>query len=139
VAHGALKHDGREDFDLVLAACLTLLGLVIAFSFAMAMNRYDMRKNYEEAEANAIVTEYVRTDLLPDETSAVVRGQLRHCGSGAGVGAAVAGHRPRWIRHERRVEFAGVHAGGLVEPDSACGLDPDDGDSRVLQLARWLR
>jgi len=74
--HRALKADEREDFDMVLTACLTLLGLVIAFSFAMAINRYDMRKNYEEAEANAIGTEYVRTDLLPADVSAVVRSQL---------------------------------------------------------------
>jgi hypothetical protein len=31
----------------------------------MAVSRYDQRKNYEEAEANAIGTEYVRADLLP--------------------------------------------------------------------------
>jgi hypothetical protein len=73
----ALKADEREDFDMVLTACLTLLGLVIAFSFAMAINRYDMRKNYEEAEANAIGTEYVRTDLLPADISAVVRSQIK--------------------------------------------------------------
>jgi hypothetical protein len=31
----------------------------------MAVSRYDQRKNYEEAEANAIGTEYGRADLLP--------------------------------------------------------------------------
>jgi hypothetical protein len=31
----------------------------------MATNRYDQRKNFEEAEANAIGTEYLRADLLP--------------------------------------------------------------------------
>ncbi len=31
----------------------------------MAIARYDQRKTYEEAEANAIGTEYVRADLLP--------------------------------------------------------------------------
>lgn len=30
----------------------------------MAISRYDQRKGYEEAEANAIGTEYVRADLL---------------------------------------------------------------------------
>ena len=57
--------DLHEDFGIVLAATLTLLGLIIGFSFSMAANRYDQRKNYEEAEANAIGTEYVRLDLLP--------------------------------------------------------------------------
>ena len=32
----------------------------------MATGRYDQRKLYEEQEANAIGTEYVRADLLPD-------------------------------------------------------------------------
>jgi hypothetical protein len=60
-----LNGDGRKDIDVVQAATLTLLGLIIGFSFSMAVTRYDQRKNYEEAEANAIGTEYVRADLLP--------------------------------------------------------------------------
>jgi hypothetical protein len=43
----------------------------------MAVTRYDQRKNYEEAEANAIGTEYVRADLLPADTAATVRELLR--------------------------------------------------------------
>jgi hypothetical protein len=49
---------------LVLASTLTLLGLIIGFTFSMATSRYEQRKNYEEAEANAIGTEYLRADLL---------------------------------------------------------------------------
>jgi hypothetical protein len=60
-----LEKDAREDFSVILAATLTLLALIIGFSFSMATNRYDLRKNYEEAEANAIGTEYLRADLLP--------------------------------------------------------------------------
>jgi hypothetical protein len=60
-----LDTDTREDFDVVLAGTLTLLGLIIGFTFSMAINRYDQRKAFEEAEANAIGTEYVRTTLLP--------------------------------------------------------------------------
>jgi hypothetical protein len=74
----ALKDDDREDFAIVQAACLTMLGLLIGFSFSMAINRYDQRKNYEEAEANAIGTAYVRADLLPPRNAAEVRAQLRH-------------------------------------------------------------
>ena len=57
---GTLDEELREDFGFILAATLTLLGLIIGFSFSMATSRYDQRKNYEEAEANAIGTEYVR-------------------------------------------------------------------------------
>jgi hypothetical protein len=67
----------RQDFDVILTAVLTLLGLVIGFSFSMAITRYDQRKNYEEAEANAIGTEYVRADLLPAADAEKVRGLLK--------------------------------------------------------------
>lgn len=66
----------RDDFGVILAATLTLLGLIIGFTFSMATNRYDQRKNYEEAEANAIGTEYVRADLLPAADAARVRALL---------------------------------------------------------------
>jgi hypothetical protein len=72
-----LKEDERDDFNIVLGASLTLLGLIIGFTFSMAVSRYDERKNYEEAEANAIGTEYVRADLLPAADGARVRVLLR--------------------------------------------------------------
>jgi hypothetical protein len=68
-----LEADIRHDLDVIVAATLTLLGLIIGFSFSMAISRYDQRKNYEEAEANAIGTEYVRADLLPGADAARVR------------------------------------------------------------------
>jgi hypothetical protein len=73
-----LEEDIRQDFGIILAASLTLLGLIIGFSFSMAIGRYDQRKNYEEAEANAIGTEYVRADLLPAADAARVRALLRN-------------------------------------------------------------
>jgi len=72
-----LKADERDDFSVVQAACLTMLGLFIGFTFSMAVSRYDQRKNYEEAEANAIGTEYLRADLFPAAHTAVIRAQLR--------------------------------------------------------------
>jgi hypothetical protein len=67
----------QQDFDRVLAATLTLLGLIIGFSFSMVITRYDQRKNYEEEEANAIGTEYLRADLLPAADAAKVRELLK--------------------------------------------------------------
>ena len=67
----------REDFGAILAATLTLLGLIIGFSFSMAISRYDQRKNLEEAEANAIGTEYIRADLLPPADAVKVRALIR--------------------------------------------------------------
>ncbi len=69
--------DEREDLATVQTAILTLLALIVGFSFSMAVTRYDQRKNYEEAEANAIGTEYLRADLLPAESATNVRALLR--------------------------------------------------------------
>ena len=69
----AAGREVREDFNMVLAASLTLLGLIIGFSFSMANTRYDLRKSNEEAEANAIGTEYLRAGLLPAADAAKVR------------------------------------------------------------------
>ena len=73
----ALDAQAQSTFGVVESATLTLLGLIIAFTFSMAVNRYDQRKNLEEAEANAIGTEYVRADLLPAADAAKVRLLLR--------------------------------------------------------------
>ncbi len=68
-----LDDDTREDYSVVQSAALTLLALVIGFSLSMAVGRYDQRKNYEEEEANAIGTEFLRADLLPGTDGAIVR------------------------------------------------------------------
>ena len=41
----SLREEERADFGVVLSATLTLLGLLIGFSFSMAVSRYDQRKN----------------------------------------------------------------------------------------------
>ncbi len=72
-----LEESDREDFGVILAATLTLLGLIVGFSFSMAVSRYDQRKNLEEEEANAIGTEYLRAGLLPAADAAKVRALLK--------------------------------------------------------------
>lgn len=66
----------RDDFGVVLGATLTLLGLIIGFTFSMALSRYDDRKSQEEAEANALGTAYLRADLLPAPHDARLRSAL---------------------------------------------------------------
>jgi hypothetical protein len=67
----------KEDFNLALGATLTLLGLIIGFTFSMSVGRYEERKKLEEEEANAIGTEYLRADLLPAADAARIRALLR--------------------------------------------------------------
>ena len=72
-----LDEEVHEDYDFILSATLTLLGLVIGFNLLVGVNRYDQRKLYEEQEANAIGTEYLRADLLPAADAAKVRSLLK--------------------------------------------------------------
>ena len=73
----SMDEGDRSDLSTVLAATLTLLGLIIGFSFSMAINRYDQRKNYEEEEANAIGTEQSRADLLSGPAANQIRELLK--------------------------------------------------------------
>lgn len=72
-----LEDSALDDFRVVQGAILTLLALIIGFTFSMAISRYDQRKSFEEAETNAIGTEYVRADFLPGPDAAKVRTLLR--------------------------------------------------------------
>src|ERR1700751_250764 len=75
--HRNLEEEVRDFFAIILGAALTLLGLIIAFTFSMAVSRYDQRKNYEKQEANAIGTEYVRANQLPPASAAKVHALLK--------------------------------------------------------------
>jgi hypothetical protein len=72
-----LEGEDREEFLFILGGTLTLLGLIIGFTFSMAVSRYDLRKQYEEQEANTIGTEYKRVDLLPAADASKVHAMLR--------------------------------------------------------------
>ncbi len=117
----------REDFNVIQAATLTLLGLIIGFSFSMAIGRYDQRKNYEEAEANAIGTEYVRAGLLPASDAAKVRAQLTKY-----LDLRILFYRTRWESELRQINadtaqlqeemWSAVEAPGLAQPTPVMAL-----------------
>lgn len=67
----------RAEFDLVRGAMFTLFGLMVGFAITMAVTRYDIRVTDEEAEANAIGTEYLRLDFLTPEGGAAARSLLK--------------------------------------------------------------
>ncbi len=67
----------RPDFSAARARPLTLLGLIIGFSFSMATARYDLRRSYEAAEAAAIGTVDQRADLVPPANAVEIRRPLR--------------------------------------------------------------
>jgi hypothetical protein len=76
-ARREVSEEVEGDLRFVLGGALTLLGLLIGFTFSMAVGRYDQRKNYEEEEANAIGTEYARAQLLPPADATRLRGLMR--------------------------------------------------------------
>lgn len=56
--------DGRSNYGNLLAGLYGLMGLLLAFTFAMAQQRYESRKELVVAEANAIGTAWLRADFL---------------------------------------------------------------------------
>ena len=70
------------------AAVFALLGLMIAFTFSGALERFDKRRAQAVDEANAIATAYLRMDLLPPSAQAKVRDTFK-----AYVDARIATYR----------------------------------------------
>ena len=67
LAGRALSHHAetlREPFGVVQAALLTLVGLVLAFTLAMAVSRYEARRAAVVDDSNAIGTAYLRAQTL---------------------------------------------------------------------------
>lgn len=62
----------------IQGAVLGLLGLLLGFTFAMAVQRFDARRNLLLQEANAIETTYLRASFLPEQNKKKVENLLRH-------------------------------------------------------------
>jgi hypothetical protein len=73
----AAKPGTQGPTALVLAAALTLIALLLAFSFSLALNRYDARRAVFVQEANSIGTTFLRASLLDDKDARAVRSDLR--------------------------------------------------------------
>jgi hypothetical protein len=59
------------------ASVFALFGLLIAFSFSGALDRFDHRRTLIVREANAIGTAYLRLDLLPSDSQPALRALFR--------------------------------------------------------------
>jgi hypothetical protein len=74
----APRQAGTEASDgTTLGGLLGVLGLLIAFTFSMAVARYENRKVLLLDEANAIGTAWLRAGLLPDPLRTEARGLFR--------------------------------------------------------------
>lgn len=86
---GRSEQEDRPPVGEMVAAALTLLALLLAFTFGLAASRFDVRKNLVVDEANAIGTTYLRTGLIPEPHRSDVRTLLRDY-----VEARLAGVQP---------------------------------------------
>lgn len=74
----ATKDEGRKtQIGGVQGAVLGLLGLLLGFTFAMAVSHYDGRRGLVLKEANAIGTTWLRASLLPEAHVTPVKDLLR--------------------------------------------------------------
>lgn len=62
----------------IMGASLGLLAFMLAFSFGMAGNRFDARKQAVLQETNAIGTTWLRSQMLPAPYAAEVESLLKH-------------------------------------------------------------
>lgn len=67
----------RSQIYTIQGAVLGLLALLLGFTFAMAMSRYETRKQLVLSESNAIGTTFLRAQLLPEPPRKEVSNLLR--------------------------------------------------------------
>lgn len=72
-----MTETARARLTAVEAAVFALMGLMIAFTFSGAAQRYEMRRQLTVDEANAISTSYLRLDLLPLSRQEALREKYR--------------------------------------------------------------
>jgi len=69
--------DSKGHVNATAATTLGIVGLLMAFTFSLALQRFDSRSDAVVDEANAIATAYLRAQLLPVPLRADVMKQLR--------------------------------------------------------------
>jgi hypothetical protein len=67
----------KGDIALILGAVLTLVALLLGFTYAMSEGRFETRRQLVVEEANAIGTTYLRAKALPEPRSSQIQELLR--------------------------------------------------------------
>ena len=98
-----LGEGATADLGTTLGGLLGLLGLMLAFTFGMAGQRFDWRKTLVVEEANAIGTAWLRTDLIPEPHRTQARDLLRDY-TQARLEVAVAATRDQGIARSERLQ-----------------------------------
>lgn len=86
--HGYRADEKDQPVGAMVASILALLALVLGFTFSLAAQRFDSRREAALDEANAIETVYLRSKLLPEpersEASRLVQQYVEQRLAGAG-------------------------------------------------------
>ena len=77
MAGGGPDTIGKADIALIIGAVLTLLALLLGFTYSMSEGRFEERRQLVIDEANAIGTTYLRAKTLPEPRSSEIQGLLR--------------------------------------------------------------
>jgi hypothetical protein len=109
-------------------AVYALLGLLIAFTFAGATERFSGRRTLVVDEANAIGTAYLRLDLLPEQAQPALRERFRrYVDARLETHSSIASSEVGRAANDRVMALQGeiwrdarVAAGDTARPD--CGL-----------------
>src|SRR6266851_2599586 len=72
-----IKHKAPQESTAIESAIFALFGLLLAFTFSGAVERYDRHRELLVEETNAIGTAYLRLDLLPPAAQPMLRQLFR--------------------------------------------------------------
>lgn len=106
-----LPDEARDNCNVVQDATITLMALLIGCRLSMAISCYNQRKKYEEEEANAVNSEYLRADLVGVAGSVTIKPLLA-----------------RYVQLR-----TGLYSGCLDQPHPALGMGLDDLDCLLQQ------
>jgi hypothetical protein len=76
--HPERQQPATDSTGYLVSSALALLGLLIGFTFSMAVERYDERRHAVNEEANAISTVYVRAGLFNDPIASRLQASIAH-------------------------------------------------------------
>jgi hypothetical protein len=130
--HGPLDQATLVPLGTLQTAVLSLLALLLGFSFALAESRYSTRKRLVVDESNAIGTTYLRAELLPPDTRAEVQRLLARY-----VDARVAFHEAG--THRARVTATGAEAERVQAQLWRRGVAAAERDPRAVTTGLFLQ
>jgi hypothetical protein len=109
------KQSGSSDEGFILSGVLGLLALLMAFSFSMAVDRYESRRDLMLAEANAISGFDVMAGVVKAPLTDQLRAALKPYATARLVASTATGERDRvQARRRAAAELQGLEATVLM-------------------------